>query len=150
MYQHLQKFCKENVCRIKVFRINLGKFGQNTLCTPKNGLLLHLRLNSFLPWVLCWVKVNYRFSKSLRQRFKNFTALAIEHFRNDWNASDQRTYYYPKSLRNISRFLGVCTTSTGSVQLQHCKGTVHLSQLLWRDGSWTVTEKSSLSFSAAD
>jgi len=32
------------VCRIGVFRANLGKFGQNVglLCTSKNCLLLHL------------------------------------------------------------------------------------------------------------
>ena len=35
MYQQLQKICRENVCRIKVFRVNLGKYGRNILFTPK-------------------------------------------------------------------------------------------------------------------
>jgi len=33
--QQLQTFCKETVCRIKVFRKNLTKFGQNNFCTPQ-------------------------------------------------------------------------------------------------------------------
>jgi len=31
MHQQLQKICRENVCRIKGFLANLGKFGQNIL-----------------------------------------------------------------------------------------------------------------------
>jgi len=34
MYQQLEKISTGSVCRIKVFRANLGKFGQNILFTP--------------------------------------------------------------------------------------------------------------------
>ena len=35
MYQRLKKIYSEKVCRIKFLRTNLGKYGQNILCTPK-------------------------------------------------------------------------------------------------------------------
>jgi len=41
MYQPLQKICRDKVRRVNFFRANLGKFGQNILCTSKNCLLLH-------------------------------------------------------------------------------------------------------------
>jgi len=45
MYQQLTKICREKVCRIKVIRASLDKFGQKSFEPPKNYLLLHLCLN---------------------------------------------------------------------------------------------------------
>jgi len=41
MYQPLKSICREKVCHIKVFRTDLGKYGQNILCTTKDCQLLH-------------------------------------------------------------------------------------------------------------
>jgi len=35
MYQQLQKISREKICSIKFWEENLGKFGQNNLCTTK-------------------------------------------------------------------------------------------------------------------
>ena len=47
MYQHLNSISREKVGCIKAFLTNLGTYGQNILCTPKNYQLLHYKQRVF-------------------------------------------------------------------------------------------------------
>jgi len=42
MYQEPQRICRADVCRIKLFRAKLGKFGTMSFVPLENCLLLHL------------------------------------------------------------------------------------------------------------
>jgi len=63
MYQQLQNIRREKVCRIKVFRENLGKFSQKIFCTPPK-LPAHIAISG-----VDKICLNSFIQKSLQQWF---------------------------------------------------------------------------------
>jgi len=110
MYQRVQKICREKIRCIKVFLVNLGKFGQTIPCTPKKLPVPTPMLTS------TWVSSHRRstFQALLSAFALNLDSMPCQSGQHTWFAALDTQARYASVLRSKKRWESEGTCLRGS------------------------------------